>query len=350
MNHWRRLSVTAAVVVTQLVLPACTDAAPLACAETGNGTAGRIEEAGFVPIGGIDQWVTIRGNHIDNPILLHVHGGPGVAFSPFVDEFAPYEEDFTVVQWDQRGSGCTFGRYGEATPDVSLNRIAEDGIALAGYLEDHLGNRNIIVFGHSLGSIVATEMVRRAPGKFAAYVGTGQFASFQETVAAQISYLREIANDTDDAILAAELDAVAGLVPYGLEQFFTVIGRVNDHLPADDVAWNQCMQLRPPEIMTAEELAKWQGGRQASVGWLMPQVAKVDLFSSAARLEVPYVVIQGSDDIFTPTETAIAYFEAVDAPSKALTIVEGAAHFPHLTHTQEFLSALARTARSFASP
>jgi pimeloyl-ACP methyl ester carboxylesterase len=100
--------------------------------------------------------------------------------------------------------------------------------------------------------------------------------------------------------------------------------------------------------MTAEELANWQAGRQASAGWLMPQVGEVDLFSTALRLEIPYIVIQGSDDIFTPTDTAIAYFEQVDAPSKELVIVEGAGHFPHLTHTDQFLSALVRTARPFA--
>ena len=56
--------------------------------------------------------MTIRGDDRTNPILLHVHGGPGIAFSAFMTEFAPYEADFTVVQWDQRGAGCTFGRHG----------------------------------------------------------------------------------------------------------------------------------------------------------------------------------------------------------------------------------------------
>jgi pimeloyl-ACP methyl ester carboxylesterase len=313
-----------------------------------NSTSERLDEASFVPIGGLDQWVTIRGDDRGNPVLLHVHGGPGVAFSAFTDEFAPYEKDFTVVQWDQRGSGCTFGRYGEATPEVTLDRIARDGVALAEYLEDHLGSRKVIVFGHSLGSIVATEMVRRASGMFAAYVGTGQFASFEGTVEAQLIYLRRVAEETNDAKLVAELDALSALDPQGLEQFFAIIQLLNSHLSADDAAWNQRMQSRPPLIMTAEELANWQAGRQASAGWLMPQVGEVDLFSTALRLEIPYIVIQGSDDIFTPTDTAIAYFEQVDAPSKELVIVEGAGHFPHLTHTDQFLSALVRTARPFA--
>lgn len=343
-----RFVLAVTITAAQIMLSACTDAPPIACTNIQTSETNGIEEASFVRIGGIDQWVTIRGDDKRNPILLHVHGGPGVAFSAFTDEFAPYEKEFTVVQWDQRGSGCTFGRHGNATPEVTLDRMAEDGIELAAYLEDRLGDQKIIVFGHSFGSIVATEMVQRAPGMFAAYVGTGQFASFEGTVEAQLIYLREVADETDDADLIAELDAISTLDPQGLEQFFAIIRLINSHVPDDDAAWNQRMQSRPPEIMSAEELADWQAGRQASVDWLVPQVREVDLFSTALRLEVPYVVIQGSDDVFTPTETAIAYFEQVDAPSKKLIIVEGAAHFPHLTHTEQFLSALVRTARPFA--
>lgn len=62
-----------------------------------------ISEANFVPLGGIDQWVTIRGKDRQSPVLLHVHGGPGNPFSAFSDEFAPFEDDYTIVQWDQRG-------------------------------------------------------------------------------------------------------------------------------------------------------------------------------------------------------------------------------------------------------
>jgi pimeloyl-ACP methyl ester carboxylesterase len=121
--------------------------------------------------------VTIRGDDRGNPVLLHIHGGPGFTFSAFTADFAPYEADFTVVQWDQRGAGCTFGRYGEATPELTVDRITSDAIELAAQLRARYDNRKIVVLGHSFGSIVGTEMVRRAPAHFALYVGTAQVAS-----------------------------------------------------------------------------------------------------------------------------------------------------------------------------
>ena len=56
-----------------------------------------------VRIGGIDQWIEVRGQNVNNPILLFIHGGPGIAFIPLAGAWqASWERDFTVVQWDQR--------------------------------------------------------------------------------------------------------------------------------------------------------------------------------------------------------------------------------------------------------
>jgi pimeloyl-ACP methyl ester carboxylesterase len=68
----------------------------------------------------------------------------------------------------------------------------------------------------------------------------------------------------------------------------------------------------------------------------------VDLFATVRRLDVPFVIIQGRDDSNTPTDLAAAFFEHVEAPAKELIILESAGHFPHLTHTTEFLAALTR--------
>jgi hypothetical protein len=63
----------------------------------------------FVKIGGIYQWVTIRGQDRENPVMLIMHGGPGVATSPLALYTLGWERDFTLVQWDQRGAGKTLG-------------------------------------------------------------------------------------------------------------------------------------------------------------------------------------------------------------------------------------------------
>jgi pimeloyl-ACP methyl ester carboxylesterase len=68
-----------------------------------------IDEGLFLPVGGIDQWVTIRGADRANPALLVIPGA-GAGFSAMAPLFAPWEARFTVVQWDQPGAGATAAR------------------------------------------------------------------------------------------------------------------------------------------------------------------------------------------------------------------------------------------------
>ena len=118
-------------------------------------TPNGVDEAMFVPIGGINQWITIRGQNRDNPVVLFLHGGPGTPTNlldfPFAKAWTP---SFTLVQWDQRGAGKTFGIGGTSPADMSIDRMAQDGIELAQFLRDHLQKNKIIIVGHSWGTIL----------------------------------------------------------------------------------------------------------------------------------------------------------------------------------------------------
>src|SRR4051795_1885418 len=127
-----------------------------------------IDEASYVRVGGIEQWVTIRGQDRVNPVLLFLHGGPGDVTNPWTFVmFSPWETDFTVVQWDQRGAGRTLRKSGTAVaPTMTLDRMAQDGVELTEYLCQHLGKNKIIVVAHSFGTILGLRMVRARPDLF----------------------------------------------------------------------------------------------------------------------------------------------------------------------------------------
>ena len=198
----KRLAPLAALELSSCLLTACASVHAPATEHRG----ARVEDARFVTLGGLDQWITIRGEDASKPILLLVHGGPGDVQSPLVSTYAPYERDFVLVQWDQRGAGRTYGRNGADTPDLTLDRVAKDGVELTEYLRARFRGNDIIVLGHSWGTAIATEMVRRRPELFAAYVGTGQIASWSESVDAQFDFLEARAHETGDARMLAELE------------------------------------------------------------------------------------------------------------------------------------------------
>ena len=136
-----------------------------------------VQEAHFVTLNGHDEWVSIRGQDRSNPVLLMVDGGPGAASSVFV----PYrwERDFTIVEWDQPGAGRTFSKAGgKIDPNLSIEEIAQDGVALAQVLREHFHKNKIGVFASSWGSIIGIHMMKLRPDLFYAYVGTGQTVNF----------------------------------------------------------------------------------------------------------------------------------------------------------------------------
>jgi proline iminopeptidase len=310
----------------------------------------RVEDTGFVPIGGIKQWISVRGADRHNPVILVVHGGPGEAQWPAAAKYQPWERDFVVVQWDQRGAGRTFGLNGTQTPDVNLERIARDGIEVAEYLRRTLDKRKIIVLGHSWGSIVAIHMVQRRPELFAAYVGTGQVASWKASVQAQFDVLLAKARVDNDTASLKELEAIGRPDPGNARQYFQFTKGLGAAMPAADQEWLKSLRASTPASLGVDDkdFQDLLAGMTFTGPRVLPDQMATDLPATATDIRIPFFVIQGRDDVTTPTTAAVAYFAKVKAPTKELVVIEGAGHFAFMTHPGEFLAALTDKVRPVA--
>jgi pimeloyl-ACP methyl ester carboxylesterase len=314
----------------------------LAACDSSSSRIGRIEEAGYIQVGGIEQWVTIRGEEASNPILLFVHGGPGDVQSPLISTYAPYEKDFVLVQWDQRGAGRTFQKLGEATPDLTLERLVADGIELAEHLRRRFPKNRLVLMGHSWGSVVAVGMARQRPELFAAYVGTGQVSRWADSVQFQFEFLKKAARDAGDAAMLAELEAIGRPDPKNVEQYFGFTRGLRKFMHPADRAWLAGLKelfLGLPGATEAD--LEWLGnGMSFSGRALIGATVEEDLFVTAPRLELPVYVIQGRYDLSTPTEPARAFFDALQAPEKRFVVLEEAGHFALVTHREAFVAEL----------
>jgi pimeloyl-ACP methyl ester carboxylesterase len=304
----------------------------------------RIEEASFVNVGGIEQWVTIRGDDDRQPVLLLLHGGPGDVQSPFVSTYAPYEKDFVLVQWDERGAGRTFARNGAA--GVTLEKQVADGIDLAEQLRRRFPRQKLILFGHSWGSIVATGMAQQRPDLFAAYVGTGQVASWADTVRFQFEFLKRRYKEQGDAAGLAALDAIGTPDPKNLDQYFGFSRPIRRNLNPSDTAWfTGMLALAKANGETDATIKETGDGMAASGAALAGSVVTEDLPATASTFKIPYYVIQGRHDLFAPTPLAEAYFDSVAAPTKRMIVIEDAGHFALATHQAAVIAALKRMVR-----
>ena len=314
------------------------------------GSAQPIDRSDFVPIGGIDQWISIRGEDSANPVLLVVHGGPGETQWPRIENYKPWEKSFTVVQWDQRGTGHTFGRYGKDTPDVTLNRIAKDGVELTHYLCQKLQKKKIIVLGHSWGTLVAITMVQMEPDLFAAYVGTGQASSWKAQVNFQFDLLLDKARrDGDDAKLK-ELQAIGRPDPTTAKGSFGFKKGFNNAMAPADNEWIKSLRAEFPQLKERDpkEAQNYGDGMEFSGEKVLPDQIASDLPATATDIKTAFFVIQGKDDVVTPTSLATDYFNRVKAPVKELVLIPDAGHFAFMTAPDKFLAVLIDKVRPVA--
>lgn len=300
----------------------------------------RVEDASFVTIGGIEQWVTIRGDDDRKPVLLLLHGGPGDVQSPFISIYAPYERDFVLVQWDERGAGQTFARNGAA--GVTLERLIADGIDLAGQLRRRFSRQKLIVFGHSWGSVIATGMAQQRPDLFDAYVGTGQVTAWADTVQFQFDFLKRRYKEKGDSNALAALDAIGKPDPNNGKEYFSWSRPIRQFLNPSDTAW--LVEMR--NVATANGVTETMM-KAVSDGMIASGAALSfgDLPTTAVRFKIPYYVIQGRDDLFAPTPLVEAYFNNVSAPKKRAFFIEGAGHFALATHQADVIGALKQILR-----
>jgi pimeloyl-ACP methyl ester carboxylesterase len=292
-----------------------------------------VHEEMFVPIGDIEQWVTINGSDCANPIILFLHGGPGDAISPYPAAFAGWEKDFTVVQWDQRGAGRSYGKSGPAIePTMTVERMTQDGVEVAQYLIRHLHKRKVILVGGSWGSVLGALMAHDRAGLFHAYVGFAQLVNMQAAVAADYARIVELARAAGDEQASGALAAI-GPPPWDSIRKWPVYRKWQRTYQAKlETAPRQPMTVSPA-YASPEERKVWADADDFSFVHffgmtLSGPLMSVDLAKLAPDFAIPVFMIQGAEDMTAPPGLARAYFDGIAAPRKASFEVPGTGHEP----------------------
>ena len=312
-----------------------------------------IEEASYVPIGGIDQWITIRGEHRDNPVLLFLHGGPGDATNPWsYPYFAAWEKAFTVVQWDQRGAGRTLERNG-APPagTLTIGQLVRDGLELSEYLRTHLRQDRIILVGHGWGAVLGVLMVKARPELFAAFVGTGQIVDPVADERAAYQAVLATAQAAGDSQALTHLRAI-GVPPYApgspAGQLFDRWLQRCEGSAADAFLTGRIGLALTAPGYTLQDVDAWIGGRTLSAQDLQKQIRELAPRRLAGPLALPVFVFQGARDCSSPASSAMDYVELLQAPMKAFVAIPDAGHFAVFTHSDQFLRLLVQRVRPLA--
>lgn len=301
--------------------------------ENGSPLAGSISEKIHVNINGVEQGMFIKGKDVNNPVLLFLHGGPGMP-EYFLTQNYPtgLEEHFTVVWWDRRGAGLSY------SPDIPLETMTVeqsilDTLAVTNYLRQRFGKEKIYLMGHSGGSFIGIQAAARAPELYYAYIGMAQMIYQVKSEKLAYEYMlpkfRENGNTRMARIL--EENPVTMTVPlppaYAAardEAMHTLgIGTTRDMKSV--VTGIFLPSWRFPEYTLGEKINLWRG-KFFSHAILWDEMIATDLTQQVPELDLPIYFFHGRYDYTCSYTEAKSYFEQLQAPLKGFYTFEQSAH------------------------
>lgn len=321
-------------LVVLLILWSPGHPAPLVDA-AGRPIKGSLSERVFVEINGIRQGMIIQSADSSSPVLLFLHGGPGMPIF-FLNTTHPsgLERDFTVVWWEQRGAGMSFAS--DIPPEtMTVEQLIADTIAVTNYLRDRFGKEKIYLLGHSWGSFLGIQVAAKEPNLFHAYIGMAQVAYQLRSEMAARTHMLSAYQALGDTAMVRKLEAATISLPDGLSEAWM---RVRDKaMHGLGVGTTRDMRSvftgvflpvwRNPAYTLSEKIAFWRG-MTWSRQFLWEEVLRTDLADRVGQLEIPLYFFIGQHDYTTNRDLAHDYFLRINAPMKGFYTIHDSAHSP----------------------
>ncbi len=310
-----------------------------------------------IPVNGTRQWISLRGNDARNPLLLFLHGGPASPDMPLAWTFqAPWEDYFTVVQWDQRGAGKTYAANDPArvAAGMTIDGMTADAEQVVTYLRKTYHKRKIFLLGHSWGSVLGVRLAQAHPDWFYAYIGVGQIANMRRSEADGYRFAVAAARAHGNQEALRDLARIAPYPAPDRPLDLATISTQRKWLERyGGLAWGRTSfqydsdaEKLAPEYSDAD-LAAIDAGSLFSLQHLLGPLSDVD-FGKTTRFELPILLFLGRHDYSVSHEVAAHWFASLHAPAKKLVWFEDSAHMVMQEQPGRFLVHLVEDARPYA--
>lgn len=326
------------LILSLILMKEFSESTPAISLDGGNKTSNSIALLKKIRLGGMEQWIQVRGNDDTNPILLWLHGGPGSAQMPVARYFnGDLEKDFIVVHWDQRGAGKS-NPPGFDERTMTFEQFLRDAHELTQYLKQHFKKGKIYLVGHSWGSQLGIKLVSLYPDDYYAYVGVSQVVDNLKSNEIAYTWLKKEMDSKGNQKDIKDLEAI-GPPPYDDHETFVKFIKLVDSCGGGmdvgmlKLAW---IALGSPEYRLSDYIA-WLNGSSRGSGPMWESLKSWDAVREVPKLMVPVYFFSGRNDYNTPLQMVDEYMKKLDAPKgKELVIFEKSSHAPFMGEPERF--------------
>lgn len=297
-----------------------------------------------VTIGGIKQWIYIRGKNRTRPILLMIHGGPGTAQIGFIRKYQQaLEEQFVVVQWDQRGAGLSYAK-NIPLESMTVDQFVQDAVEVTKYVLDLLEAQQLYLVGHSWGTIIGMLAIADSSHLYKRYFGIAQVANVKDSE--DISYVKmlELSIQNQDEKAHQRLSEI-GPPPWKALKDDRVhqkyLEKLGGGITRDGKMVNKLLiGLLLSKEYTFLDVIRTFKGMYFSMNQLQTELLHVDLANEIKKVDIPIYFLMGRHDLIAPYEPTEEFFKSIKAPEKNWRWFNNAAHTPNIEEPEKFLSIL----------
>jgi pimeloyl-ACP methyl ester carboxylesterase len=300
-------------------------------------------------LNGRKEWISLRGENRDKPLLLFLAGGPGgsqLAATRY--ELAELEKNFVVVNWEQPGAGKSYSAIAkkQLTPEIYV----KDGTALVRSLLKEFQQEKLYLMGESWGSALGVFMVKERPELYHAFMGTGQMVAFEETEKIDYALAMKLAKENGDQ------KVVDTLLKNGEPPYYgkTVTVKSSAYLNYLSQAMAKNPEIQNAGFATLRDLSAKEYGLLDKVNYLRgilqtfnhvyPQLYGIDLRKDYPKLEVPVYFLLGKHDLNAPISLVEDYYEKLEAPEKEIIWFEHSGHNPWMNEPERFVEVVQQLA------
>ena len=302
--------------------------------ERGKPLEGSISEKIFVNINGVEQGMFIKSKDSTNPVLLYLHGGMPDYF--LTRKYPTGLEDyFTVVWWEQRGSGLSYSA--DIPPEtMTLEQMISDTKEVTNYLRKRFGQEKIYLMGHSGGTFIGIQVASRAPELYHAYIGVAQMSNQLKSERLAYDYMLKKFRENGNTKMVRKLEAAPVTMTDGIPDAYRVlrdpamhslgIGTTHDMHSVITGIFLPSLTCR--EYTLIEKVNMWRGKSRSGISILWANILTTDLSKQVPELKLPVYFFEGIYDYTCSYTEAKSYFEKLKAPIKGFYTFEKSAHSP----------------------
>ncbi len=298
-----------------------------------------------ITLGDLKQWIFIRGVDQNNPILLFLHGGPGaplLGMSSSRKFDAELIQHFTVVHWDQRGTGKSFNT-DIPIDSMTLDRFVEDCNELIDYLRNRFRTQKVFIVAHSGGTMIGIKTAYRYPEKIYAYIGVAQVISEFEKQKVSYDFILEEAGKSGDVDRQNAIKAIGPPLHESFKKALETEKHI-DHYGGFFHRNSINLMLFMVNFITSPEYSLSEGigvlgnkGFDFTMNAMWEELKTVDLTEEIRFVDVPIYFFEGKYDMTTPTILVEKFYDNLDAKKgKKLVIFENSAHFPMIEEKEKY--------------